>query len=125
MLDADPIQDALGKLDLGEHLIYHDLDQKHKEIRLLVLLKGQLDDPVSCRLQHAYLDTDPAPQYETISYAWGGPTNTAWITVNDHGLKMPASARRVLQRFRLRDKDRVFWIDAVCINQQNNTEREQ
>jgi hypothetical protein len=123
MFDAGQLKDALTELDLGEHSIYQELDQERKEIRLLVLLKAQLDEPIYCRLQHTYLDADPTPPYETISYVWGDRTVTELIAVNDHGLKVPASARRVLQRFRLPDKDRVLWIDAVCINQQDIAER--
>lgn len=106
----------------SEHF-YRPLDKDRMEIRLLVLKAGQGSQTIRCELQKAFLTSNPLPQYETISYCWGDPKLTAHIVLNGRRKKVPASSKAAIARMRLPDADRVLWIDALCINQDDPEER--
>lgn len=61
--------------------------------------------------------------YETVSYCWGEASIRASILVNGRLMDVPASAEIVLSAIICDDKERVVWIDAVCINQDDINER--
>jgi hypothetical protein len=76
------------------------------------------------------------PTYEALSYAWGSAINpeTAYVerqeTTNDHivsqsTLELGQNLATALRHLRYLDKPRVLWVDAICIDQQNNPERDQ
>lgn len=103
--------------------MYQALDKEKKEIRLLRLRAGQGDEPLRCALQQAFLNSSPLPRYRTISYCWGDPKARKSVILN--GLKwfVPANTKAALQCMRLPDADRVVWIDAICIDQDDPEER--
>jgi hypothetical protein len=125
---------------------YRSLRQDREEIRLLVLLPdppplalGQTrlpfptgEQPVYCHL--ATFPLSSAPSYVAVSYTWatedgdsrksqpliicpehadGGKT-VIWITTN---------CANTLRQVRARSKIDVVWVDAVCINQDQISER--
>jgi hypothetical protein len=106
-------------------MFYRPLDAEKKEIRLLHLTPGLPQSEVSCKLTTVSLTGPTLPDYEAISYAWGVASEFGEIVCNGKIIKVPASAERALRGLRREDKCRVLWIDAVCINQSNRTEREQ
>ena len=61
--------------------------------------------------------------YIALSYAWGCTKRTKSITCNGRKLYVTESLLAALQRLRLTTESRVFWIDAVCINQEDIPER--
>jgi hypothetical protein len=96
------------------------------EIRLVILEPGRDDDPVKCRLIHVSLDENPV--YEALSYTWGdasisGPT----ILLNGKPFRVGTNLGNALLNLRYNDveigKERTLWIDAICIDQRNITER--
>lgn len=91
------------------------------EIRLLVLLPGQGDEEVRCRLDHVSLLAEP--KYETISYAWGDPTQKGTIGCEDGLIQVTLNLRSALRHLRHATEERPIWADAVCINQQDLDER--
>ena len=96
-----------------------------KEFRLLLLHAGKAGDPVQADLRLARLNGLIAPHYETISYCWGDPTITATIYLDKKESSVPASSIAALRCVRLPHRDRIVWIDAVCINQADLDERAQ
>ena len=82
---------------------------------------GRSPDPVHCHLQHARLDQDP--QYEALSYVWGDPTNQVFILLGGTRFPVNRSLYGALLRLRREHTQRTLWIDAICINQQDVTER--
>ena len=81
--------------------------------------------PLSCRIRHASFNDDPPPQYETVSYVWGNPDPCKHILVNGEKLRIPSNTNLALRRLASPDQYRTLWIDAVCINQSDLTERSQ
>ncbi|KAI1325170.1 heterokaryon incompatibility protein-domain-containing protein [Xylariaceae sp. FL0255] len=81
-------------------------------------------DNQSFRLIHVSLARrEHLPSYETISYCWGDPADSAQVNIDGFMLDVPQSTAEVLERVTLEDRERCVWIDAVCINQANLEER--
>ncbi|KAK4159410.1 heterokaryon incompatibility protein-domain-containing protein [Cladorrhinum sp. PSN259] len=103
--------------------LYHPLDSSLKEIRLVQLLP--LTSPsnntgIVCKLQTVSLLSKP--QYIALSYVWGNPAATSRITVN--GLPFQATINLVAALRQMRSKEPILlWIDAICINQKDNSEK--
>jgi hypothetical protein len=99
-----------------DQLLYFPLIQG-QVIRLIELLPGAWDDPVSARLVIAELQH--APEYDAISYVWGDPSKTVPITCNGWTLHITHNLNAALKRIRLTNKPRFLWADAVCTSQIN------
>jgi hypothetical protein len=82
-------------------------------------------DIVSCNL--CVISLDDCPVYEALSYVWGDSSERAEIVVDGVRTMVTVNLQRALRRLRYANEDevRVVWVDAVCINQQNITERGQ
>ena len=63
-------------------------------------------------------------QYIAVSYYWGDPTPVArLITSNNQSLPLSRSAHNILQGLVPRYPDRLYWVDQVCIDQENAIEK--
>ncbi|KAF7194852.1 Heterokaryon incompatibility protein 6, OR allele [Pseudocercospora fuligena] len=102
---------------------YKPLDTSRQEIRVLHVQPKTREKRPRCRLEHVSLAATPKPKYETISYCWRNPTPRHVILVEGFELRVPYSAWLALKRLALDSEDRTLWIDAVCINQSDRTER--
>lgn len=113
-----------------ENYTYQPLDATRKEFRLLILNPLPADATqahvLDCRLRRAYFGDDGLPAYETVSYVWGDPTPCELLLVDGKSLRVPKNTEQTLRQFVFRNRGhRVLWIDAVCINQNDLTERSQ
>ncbi|XPT00448.1 hypothetical protein M3J09_009601 [Ascochyta lentis] len=95
-------------------------------IRLLEILNNDTNDgdgPISCNLRLASLDE----KYVALSYMWGTETATKSIKLNGKPFLVRQNLWDFLHQRRIdqsRDNEsRYLWIDALCINQASNTER--
>jgi len=61
--------------------------------------------------------------YEAISYVWGSSECPHYIDLDEGRVPLTESLYNVLRRFRLVNRDRVLWTDAICINQDDNEEK--
>lgn len=66
----------------------------------------------------------PPLEYQAVSYRWSDATPTASIVIDGSHLKMPSSDLEGLRAFRVPQKPRFLWLDALCINQKDFEERE-
>lgn len=63
-------------------------------------------------------------EYEAVSYTWGAPTFPKILICQDNSiLHITENLDAALRRFRLEDRNRYLWVDAVCINQNDLDER--
>ena len=102
---------------------YSPLDPAAHEIRLLRLSPSPSESSaVQATLTHASLK-DPPP-YTALSYCWGLAA-TKHMELNGHAVQVSDELHAALQR--LRDAEPAdtprLWIDAVCINQADSTEK--
>ncbi|KAK4902104.1 hypothetical protein LTR27_001006 [Elasticomyces elasticus] len=103
--------------------IYSELEPGH--IRLVQILpkeqKGK--STVCCRIRHHRLHEKF--QYIALSYAWGAPDQVRSIRLNGHRLCVRENLWAFLHQAResCGPCPSWYWIDAICINQANNTER--
>jgi hypothetical protein len=108
---------------------------KPDTIRLIEVLPRLLEDgTIQCRLTHATTDA----RYSCLSYVWGPEDVEYTIYIND----LPFKVRTNLFRFLLKASSnlpvrtggirenaslgaarKALWIDALCIDQQNTSER--
>jgi hypothetical protein len=103
-------------------MLYKSLDHSNQEIRVVELLPGNADDLVSCRLEHRTL-TSPG-DYEALSYVWGNSFTSASISVDGSNvLQITDNLHSALRYLRHDVRSRYVWIDAICINQADTSER--
>ena len=65
-------------------------------------------------------------RYTAISYVWGDPRKTRKLRINGKWLSVPASTFEIVQdhmQWWAADADRLFWIDSICINQDDDEEK--
>jgi hypothetical protein len=95
-----------------------------RSIRQLTLLPcNHQGTDIFCRLDIVSLDS--IRDYEALSYVWGKPVFDCIIRCNGHPVKVTKSLHGALQGLRSSEKERVLWIDQLCINQQDLLERAQ
>ena len=108
---------------------------KHKpleqpdHVRLILLLPGTFDEPLSCRLLHC--QRTPSIPYVALSYVWGdsGFSNTLLVRgePTDEDAVMPymitCSLYKALQSLRPLYEPLFVWADQICINQLDNAEK--
>ncbi|OWY43389.1 HET-like protein [Alternaria alternata] len=93
-------------------------------VRLISLLAGHPSDKVRVKVVSTNLG-DAVNTYEVTSYTWGDPTVTHIISCNGRNFTVTTNAYQFLRRLRLEDKDRLLWMDSICINQADDEEKAQ
>ncbi|KAL7901208.1 heterokaryon incompatibility domain-containing protein [Trichoderma sp. SZMC 28014] len=103
---------------------YDPLDLGKPAVRLVRLLPGFDFDPITCELFQAFLnEEDEIIPYEALSYTWGSAEAPQGITVNGKLLTVTKNLHQALWQLRDKVQDRILWMDAICINQDNDKER--
>jgi hypothetical protein len=101
---------------------YPAIDLRTDEIRLIYLLHSDVaEDEIQCRVITATLA--PGLRYEALSYEWGPELPERRILLNGCSFNIRENLWHALHSLRAKNTDRVFWIDALCINQKYVAER--
>ncbi|KAH0545073.1 hypothetical protein FGG08_000844 [Glutinoglossum americanum] len=91
-------------------------------IRLLRLFPAPtLNDDIKCELFPSNLDGEHT--FEALSYTWGSEANPATITLQGEAREVTQNLAAALRHLRFHDRDRVLWVDALCINQNDTVEK--
>jgi Heterokaryon incompatibility protein (HET) len=93
----------------------------NRQFRLVELLPGQTYEEIACLFRNVSLDEKP--QYEALSYVWGDPAITHRITVDRQPYQITTNLASALRHIRKPTEARSLWIDAICINQRDHTEK--
>ncbi|KAK1831424.1 HET-domain-containing protein [Podospora conica] len=102
---------------------YAPLDLASDGIRLVRLMRGGWPDPIHCEILETYLrDIDYIP-YEALSYCWGSNEKTSSIIMDNCHKPVTDNLFAALNRLRSQHLDRILWIDAICIDQDNKKEQ--
>ena len=99
---------------------YNPLDLSKQSLRLVRLLKGQFAADIQCEIFQTWLYQAGGPvPYEALSYTWGSMGKRAKITVDSCVMHITKNLHEALQHLRLIDEDRILWVDAISIDQDN------
>ncbi|KUJ21868.1 HET-domain-containing protein [Mollisia scopiformis] len=94
-------------------------------IRLITLYAGEGSSPLRTSLRE--VRSLESAEYEALSYTWasedGDASLSASIICDDFRMKVTKNCATALSWLRHPKSDRTLWIDAVCINQRDTTER--
>jgi hypothetical protein len=103
---------------------YRPIDLDRPAIRLLRLLRGNLADDIHCHIFNGWLNQSGGGiPYDALSYTWGTTEKLAKLIVNGGIIYVTFNLYTALQHLRFEDEDRILWIDAICIDQDNIQER--
>lgn len=92
-------------------------------IRLLRVLPGRSDTEIQCTLtEHSLPD---CPKFFALSYVWGAKPASCTIKLNGQRFAVRKNLWRYLTQVRTSSREFCgpLWIDAICIDQDNNHER--
>jgi hypothetical protein len=97
------------------------------DFRLVDIGPGKLADVICCSLFSTRVRDKP--KYEALSYTWGDLGDKQSIQCKGPAgdpagrLFITRNCAAALRRLRLPDSSRTVWIDSICINQNEVTER--
>jgi hypothetical protein len=98
---------------------HRPIDTTSRTIRLIKVQQGPRWP--RCKLYHASLSSS----YDCLSYRWGNDEPTKKILINGGMFLVRENLYQFLQvcQWAPRLRERPIWIDAICIDQSNNTEK--
>lgn len=106
---------------------YEYMPLSEDEIRLVIILPGEPSSSIRIVIRTTPLMKGPdVPIYEALSYAWGSVESPVRAQIRTPGIRTITVTRNLagaLPYLRYRDRHRVLWIDAICVNQQDLSER--
>jgi heterokaryon incompatibility protein (HET) len=91
------------------------------QLRILTLDAGIIGDRLEGRVQD--FDFSNAPSYYALSYTWGDEPDLHPMFLNGAMRLIRSNLFHALQRVRLRSGPINIWIDSICINQEDEIER--
>lgn len=106
---------------------YRPLDPSVNEIRILRLLPPlgnkatEQSQPISCLLEHVSLDKNL--DYFALSYVCGNAEPPSLLSVNGTILQITHNLDVALRHLQVMLKSEHIWIDAVCIDQRDTSEK--
>jgi len=117
------------------------INPERDTIRLIRLKKGPVTATISCELFETSLGEDRGFPYEALSYTWGGSEpgqsfldhdgearcaqieKPVTIVVNHFNFYVAPNLYSALCHLRDVETDRILWVDAICIDQDNDREK--
>jgi hypothetical protein len=104
-----------------DYFKYHRLPTMD-HIRILILEPGEGNDAIRCHMKTLSIDAAEG-EYEAISYVWGTKHEHTDIECDGKRHSIQTSLHDALRTFRSRTEQRALWADAVCINQEDHSEK--
>jgi hypothetical protein len=138
------IESSESSLHGGARFVHQSLRLDCPSIRLVEVLAPSADGTIQCAIRHVTLDDSTASGgpcdlpvagvYSCASYVWGPPDQTRWIMVNGQPFEvrqnlydfLHAVSRNFPNYLDQENTERWYWslwIDALCIDQENELER--
>lgn len=117
----------------------HTIDHGWRSILLYSVEQGTAQDTITNasskpadksppRIRISTVSLRDKLKYEALSYAWWDLEATCQVIVQsieceNKTINITSDLTYALRNFRAPDEERVLWIDGICINQQESTER--
>lgn len=106
----------------GSALVYeYPPLQSNRHIRLLSVESGAPGSTLTCTVNQVSLDD--APVFEALSYTWGPKLPSMPLRINNQQVLVTAPVQEFLYHIRSTLTTKVLWIDAICISQKANDEK--
>jgi hypothetical protein len=104
--------------------LYKPLPEKKQTIRLLRLLPNAFNRDIECELLERPI-AEARNRYIALSYTWGNVNATKQVLITCNGVRVPISENlyTILRRLRHPLRNANVWVDALCINQADTSER--
>ncbi|KAI9768287.1 MAG: hypothetical protein M1839_004151 [Geoglossum umbratile] len=120
--DRWEIKDARERRRVRPNLpyVYQSLNHS-RQIRILVLNRRSLFKEPTCEIIHVRLDD--APPFQALSYTWGTKPPSIPITVDGKDIFVTSNVEEFLFHQRSIFRSKYFWIDAICIKQDDDEEK--
>ncbi len=125
-----PLDQIIDQRDLNIACTPYKYDVlPNDSIRVLSLLPGDRSAPLQCEIHRAdvpgviSLEGASGPAFEALSYAWGNDKLCQRLFCNKSAIKITQSLFDALIHLRHPKAARMLWVDAVCIDQNNNDEK--
>jgi hypothetical protein len=100
---------------------YQPLPDAGTHIRLLRILEARKGRTVRCEV--SVWPRHKAPDYTAVSYTWGDPNSITPIVLDETQKLVRTNCEYVLrQAFNYKSR-RYYWVDALCINQDDLDEK--
>lgn len=81
-------------------------------------------DIIKCDMSVLDLETTPLPPFNALSYIWGAdPDGTHFVLCEGKRLIVSANCYIALNYLRKKLSRFTIWVDAICINQDNELEK--
>ncbi|KAF4957076.1 hypothetical protein FSARC_11407 [Fusarium sarcochroum] len=101
---------------------YEPLSQHTDSTRLVRIEAAKTDDdPIVCKLFE--VEFRVKPKFHAFSYRWGDGPPQCNITLNGAAFSIRQNLADALQYLRKHAANTPYWIDAICINQDDVLER--
>jgi hypothetical protein len=100
--------------------VYSSLVGTIDTIRVVRLKAGSPGDVIKCDLYYGRLSD---LEFEALSYVWGVGLMPHTIHVAGKPFYVTSNLYSALKELRHPVHERIIWIDAICINQQDNVEK--
>jgi hypothetical protein len=107
--------------------------QGQLEIRLVTILPDKFEACIQLGLSHLRLDSmengkhghPPVKDldFEALSYNWGIQPPTVSVSLNKQKFMVSPNLSSILRHLRRTHQPRAVWIDAICINQDNEADK--
>jgi hypothetical protein len=113
----------LATLTAQDPYLRHPLDPLSSQIRVFTLLPSS-DPQAPLQGQLRVEDLTPKPVgYEALSYVWGSDERQHTLSLEGTRKTITDNLHDALRQLRDTSAPRDLWIDAICINQQDTTEK--
>jgi hypothetical protein len=109
-------------IDVFPRHVYHYSPLQRDEIRLLHLLPAtEKLEPLKVVLEHIPIGS--AGEFRALSYVWGSDTRSSDLETPCGRVGVTTSLSKALRHIRRTRELLTLWVDAVCINQNDNDEK--
>jgi hypothetical protein len=128
-LEPLPLEELVGlppSVENLERYEYRSISEDSEDFRVVTIHPGENAQEIHCTISHTSFRVDSQEfniEYEALSYTWGSNVKSHAIIFNERILPVTENLLAALRRFRLHDKPRTLWVDAICINQDDIPER--
>jgi hypothetical protein len=113
--------------ELNNHSFYESTLINKLQFRAVTIAPGSFEDEVRCQLIVTTIGNTKNVKWRALSYCWGTPLApgelSPTIVLNSQPFPVGRNLDSALRHIRDNDNPTTFFIDAICINQDDVSEK--